>query len=140
MNRKKEQLTLKANQLVPFTYLILLAAAFILIPCGFLFSSINLHTKDQNYHELPAKVVQIDEDTKVFTLTPQAGDGNCIMFYSSHTYLHAYSGEHLIYSLEDSGSIFGSTPGGNYHFLNLNDFFGEITLTAEAVYPPNPRL
>ena len=136
MKKKKIQISDSAKHRLPvYFYLTTLFFSLLLILCGFLYAKTNVYAPSPETREISGTISQIDENTREVILRPDAEYGNCLMFYCNHSYIHVYSGELLLYSLEDGETIFGSTPGGNYHFIDLNNVPGDIVLNIEAVYP-----
>lgn len=116
-------------------FIVVLNVSILLILCGFLFAKTNMYAPIPKTNKVTGTVSQIDENTREFVFDLDDKQGDCLMFYCNHSYIHAYSGERLLYSLEDGGTIFGRTPGGNYQFINLHGISGEVVLDIEAVYP-----
>lgn len=87
--------------------------------------------------EIPAAVRQIDPDVQEFYLNPEHADGEnaCIAFFAAHQYIWVYEDGELIYSLESGDSIFGTTPGGGWNFVEVRSDAKEVLVRTKAVYP-----
>ena len=135
MEKKLQIFHIKKEKISVYFYLTALLFSFLFILFGFLFAKTNERTFIPKTHEISGTISQIDENTREVVIRPVRSGGDCLLFYCNHSYIHAYSDGRLLYSLEDGGTIFGRTPGGNYHFIDLRGVTGNVVLNIEAVYP-----
>ena len=133
---KKIQISGSGKSKLPvYFYLMILSFSLLLTICGFLYAKTNVYSFIPKTQEVSGTVTQVDENTRKFVIPLDEECGDCLMFYCTHAYIHAYAGDHLLYSVEDGNTFFGSSPGCNYHFIDLHNIQDEIVLTIEAVYP-----
>lgn len=58
-----------------------------------------------------------------------------IMFYTSHQFVQVHNSGKLIYSFDKPGGFWGSTPGANYNFVEVNEKMLHVAVSITPAYP-----
>lgn len=118
-------------------YDILLGIGIVLMLISLICAKAKLVDPSESATELLASETQIDQDIREYTLhlNRTADRNNCVAFFSVHQYIWVYEDGKLLYSVEDGETIFGTTPGGGWHFVEVDPNGQEITVRLQAVYP-----
>lgn len=118
-------------------YAVLLSVGFILILISVHGATVKIMNPASGAVACSVTETKIDEDVREFYLDmgQLAADSNSIQFFTSHQYIWVYEDGELIYSREDGGSVFGSTPGGGWNFVKVRQDSEELVIRIEAVYP-----
>lgn len=122
---------------VSMIYDILLGIGILLMLISLICAKAKLVDPSESAMELLASEKQVDQDIREYTLHPNwtAGRSNCIAFFSAHQYIWVYEDGKQLYSVEDGETIFGTTPGGGWHFVEVDSNAQEIKVRLQAVYP-----
>lgn len=86
---------------------------------------------------LVATEKQIDEDEREFYLQLEEVEcgHNCIVFYTLHQSVWVYQDGELTYSVEEGGTVFGSTPGDGWRYVEIEPQTEEVVVRVKANYP-----
>ncbi len=57
-----------------------------------------------------------------------------LMFYTSHQFVEVYNAGKLIYSFNEDGGIWGSTPGSTYNFIEVNEKMLQVAVKVTPAY------
>jgi len=106
----------------------------------------NLFTEDNMYNPAldtktvaiePVRVETVDEGTDVYYLEFQDinESNNTLLFYTNHQEVYAYIGSEVIYSLENTESIFGRTPGAMWNMVTLPVGIESLSIKVAQAYP-----
>lgn len=122
---------------VSIIYFSLLGAAILLMLLSIPGAKAEVMSTAEGAVELPVTEKQIDPDVKEFNLKPEHTDGKntCVAFFTAHQYIWVYEDDELIFSLEGADSVFGSTPGGGWNFVEVRSDTKEVRVRIEAAYP-----
>lgn len=58
-----------------------------------------------------------------------------IMFFTAHQFVQVHNAGKLIYSFDKPGGFWGSTPGSNYHFVEVNEKMLHVAVSVTPAYP-----
>lgn len=122
---------------VTWMYQALLVVGIVLMILSIFFGKAKVTKPVNEPSELVATEKQIDEDVREFYLQIEEVDRghNCIVFFSSHQSIWVYQDGELTYSVEDGGTVFGNTPGGGWHYVQIDSQAEEVVVRIEATYP-----
>ena len=70
-----------------------------------------------------------------FTVDANSSDRGVLAFLTSHKYVDAYAKGTRIYSLRESGGIWGHTTGNVWNFIKLPNYAEKIVVRLESCYP-----
>lgn len=85
----------------------------------------------------PYEVKQRDDNVREFYLRVDevTDTGTCLSFYTNHANVYVYENDALVYSVEATRSIFGTTPGARWNYVELEYGTTDIMVRVEAAYP-----
>lgn len=118
-------------------YDIILGAGILLILASLVFAKASVVKPSEHAEEIITTSKQTDQDIWEYTLhldRTKSGN-NCISFFAVHQYVWVYEEGKLLYSVEDGGTVFGTTSGGCWHFVEIDPEAEEIVVSLQAVYP-----
>ncbi|SEA71213.1 diguanylate cyclase (GGDEF) domain-containing protein [Pseudobutyrivibrio sp. ACV-2] len=115
---------------------ILIICALLLGACYFLTPNEtcnNSHTKVIK----PYTVANLPDGSKeyYFDLVDYDYKYSGIMFYTSHQFVQVHNAGKLIYSFDTPGGFWGSTPGANYNFVEVNEKMLHVAVSITPAYP-----
>ena len=84
----------------------------------------------------PMTVAKLEDGSKeyFFDLRDYDYHYSGFMFYTAHQQVFVYNAGQEIYSFENSGGFWGSTPGSGYHFIDINSRMMQIAVIVKPVY------
>lgn len=125
---------------IPGIYFIILDICAILMLVGLIWGNTNVFSRIESMEKTqiyPVKEVQINEDLKEVYLDIDSPDGvsMTLEIYSGHQAVRVLADGEQIYALEGAGSIWGTTSGAKYNFIEIPVDAEEIKVVIEAIYP-----
>lgn len=120
-------------------YFILLVIAIMLMLVGLTWGKTNVLSRIESLEKkqiYPTHEAQLTEDLKEYYLNVKSTDGVSLALeiYSGHQAVRVYADGTLIYALEGADSLWGSTSGAKYNFIEIPVATEEIRVEAEALY------
>lgn len=118
-------------------YQILLGLGIVLMLLSVFVGEAKIMSTASGARELHTVKEQIDEDIREYSLQLESikRGNSCIAFFTLHQYIWVYQDGELIYSVEDGETIFGNTPGGGWHYVQIDPWAKDVRVRFEAVYP-----
>lgn len=121
-------------------YYVFLLAGIILIALAVFFAKTNLSdlTVSSEMQAIePVEIKWLDEDTRAFHFNPKSFDehNSSLAFYTTHQNVVVYQDGVEIFSLQGEKTIFGSTPGFRWSFVEIDEQAEECVVQMQAVYP-----
>lgn len=120
-------------------YFLLLNIATVILLVGLLWGKTNVHSRIESLQTrqiYPVKEMQLTENLKEYYLEVESLDGVSLALeiYSGHQAVRVYAEEELIYALEGADSLWGSTSGAKYNFIEIPVATRDIKVEVEAIY------
>ena len=121
-------------------YFALLGVGCVLMLCCIFTADTTVTDRLQKHGEselAPYEVKQVNDDVREFYLhVDEVTDtGTCLSFYTNHANVYVYENDALVYSVEATKSIFGTTPGARWNYVELEYGTTDIMVRVEAAYP-----
>lgn len=128
------------KKIIPGIYFIILDICAVLMLVGLIWGSTNVLSRVESMEKMqiyPVEEVQVTEDLKEVYLDIDSPDGisMTLEIYSGHQAVRVFADEVLIYALEGADSIWGTTSGAKYNFIEIPVEAEEIKVVIEAIYP-----
>ena len=125
---------------IPGIYFIILGICSVLMLVGLIWGNTNVFSRIESMEKMqiyPTKEVQVNEDLKEVYLDIDSPDGisMTLEIYSGHQAVRVFSDGIQIYAIEGAESIWGSTSGALYNFIEIPVNAEEIRVEIEAIYP-----
>ncbi len=125
---------------IPGIYFIILAICAVLMLVGLIWGNTNVFSRVESMEKTqiyPVKEVQVNEDLKEVYLHIDSPDGvsMTLEIYSGHQAVRVYADAVQIYAIEGTGSIWGSTSGALYNFIEIPVAAEVVKVEIEAIYP-----
>lgn len=120
-------------------YFLLFSIATVILLVGLVWGKTNVLSRIESLEKrqiYPVKEVQLTEDLKEYYLEVESPDGVSLALeiYSGHQVVRVYAGEELIYALEGADSLWGSTSGAKYNFIEIPVATRDVKVEVEAIY------
>ena len=120
-------------------YYILLTVCSVLMVMGLMLGNTHMFSRVENMGKeqiYPIRQEQITEDLKEIWLDIDSPDGvsMTLEIYSGHQALRVYADGEKIYALEGADSIWGTTSGALYNFIEIPVNAEEVKVEIEAIY------
>ena len=127
------------KKLISGIYFIIFSICTVLLLVGLAWGKTNVFSRVESLAKkqiYPVKEVQLSEDLKEYYLDIESPDGVSLALeiYSGHQAVRVYAGEELIYALEGADSLWGSTSGAKYNFIEIPVAAEEVKVEVEALY------
>lgn len=124
---------------IPGIYFIILVICAVLMLVGLIWGNTNVFSRVESMEKTqiyPVKEVQVNEDVKEVYLDIDSPDGisMTLEIYSGHQAVRVFADGVQIYALEGANSIWGSTSGAKYNFIEIPVNAEEIKVEIEAIY------
>jgi len=128
------------KKIIPGIYLVLLNICAVLMFVGLNWGSTNVFSRIESLEKTqiyPVREVQVTDDLKEFYLDIDSPDNVSLALeiYSGHQAVRVFSDGTLIYALEGADSLWGTTSGAKYNFIEIPVNAEEIKVEVEAIYP-----
>lgn len=128
------------KKIIPGIYFVLLDICMVLMAIGLIWGNTNVFSRIESMQKTqiyPVDEVHVTEDLKEFYLDIDSPDGvsMALEIYTGHQAVRVYADGELIYALEGAGSIWGTTSGAKYNFVEIPVAADEIKVEVEAIYP-----
>ncbi len=128
------------KKIIPRIYFVLLGIGAILMLTGLIWGNTNVFSRIENMETTqiyPTEEVQVSEDIKEVYLEVESTDQVSMgfMVYTGHQAIRVYADGKKIYALEGADSLWGSTSGAKYNFMEIPVGTDEIKVEVEAIYP-----
>lgn len=121
-------------------YFVFMVLGFTLMALSFICAKTNvtdLSEESGSQKIEPEKIVQVNEDTREFYF--HVGDiddtNSSLVFYASHQYVEVFEDGENVFSLSAEDSIFGTTTGSRWNFVEISPGTTELVVQFQAVYP-----
>lgn len=119
-------------------YCVLFAIGTILVLYANIFGRVQFYERDERSSGVviePTTKEQLTEDLRQFTFSAKALDEEeCLLFFTNHQCVRAYSDGELIYSVSKNHGILGTTPGVYWNFIAVPNDSETLVVQVEAVY------
>lgn len=127
------------KKIIPKIYFIILCICSLLMLMGLIGGKTNLFSRLENMEKeqiYPVREVQINEDLKEVWLDIDSPDGisMTLEIYSGHQAVRVFADGVKIYALEGADSLWGSSSGALYNFIEIPVNAEEIKVEVEAIY------
>jgi len=127
------------KKIISGIYFIILDICTVLILAGLIWGNTNVFSRIETLQKkqiYPVEEVQVTEDLKEFYLDIASPDGVSLALeiYSGHQAVRVFADDELIYALEGADSIWGSTSGAKFNFIEIPVAAEEIRVEVEAIY------
>ena len=124
---------------IPGIYFIIFDICTVIFLAGLLWGKTNVFSRIENMQKTqiyPVEQAQLSEVMKEFYLDIDSPDGvsMALEIYSGHQAIRVFADGELIYALEGADSLWGSTSGAKYNFIEIPVAAEEIRVEAEALY------
>ena len=124
---------------IPGIYFILLDICAVLMLVGLIWGNTNVFSRLEYMEKTqiyPVKEEQLTEDLKEIYLNVESTDGVSMTLevYSGHQAVRVFADEKLIYAFEGADSIWGTTSGAKYNFIEIPVATEEVKVEIEAIY------
>ena len=124
---------------IPGIYFVLLCICSVLMVVGLIggktnmFSRLEIMQKEQIY---PIREEQVNENLKEIWLDIDSPDGvsMTLEIYSGHQAVRVFADGEKIYAIEGADSIWGTTSGALYNFIEIPVNAEEVKVEVEAIY------
>jgi diguanylate cyclase (GGDEF)-like protein len=136
----KGTVNVKEHQYISIVYGILLTVGIIFCIGGLIFIPIDTHTANDNatITELtPTDFITDGEDVREFHFNnvDWKNNGNCLHFVSSHQEIEVVADGEIIFERQGVKTIWGSTPGFSWEYIEIPVDTKNVTVTVTACYP-----
>lgn len=124
---------------IPGIYYIILFICSVLMVIGLMWGNTNVFSRTEFMGKVqiyPIRETQINEDLKEVWLDIESPDGVSMTLevYSGHQAVRVFADGAKIYAIEGADSIWGSTSGALYNFIEIPVNAEEIKVEIEAIY------
>ena len=120
-------------------YYVILAICSLLMIIGLMYGKTNMFSRVETLEKeqiYPVREVQLNENLKEVWLDIDSPDGvsMTLEIYSGHQAVRAFADGEKIYAIEGAGSVWGTTSGALYNFIEIPVNAEEIKVEIEAIY------